>query len=102
MTKNLLEIQALRKRYGSVEVLKGVDCTMQQGEVISIIGSSGSGKTTMLRCINMLEDFQGGRILIDGEPIGYEERNGVRVRKSEKEIARQRALTGMAFQQFNL
>ncbi|WP_336068911.1 amino acid ABC transporter ATP-binding protein [Nitratireductor rhodophyticola] len=102
MTKNLLEIQALRKRYGSVEVLKGVDCTMQQGEVISVIGSSGSGKTTMLRCINMLEDFQGGRILIDGEPIGYEERNGVRVRKSEKEIARQRALTGMAFQQFNL
>ena len=97
-----MKFRPLRKRYGSVEVLKGVDCTMQQGEVISIIGSSGSGKTTMLRCINMLEDFQGGRILIDGEPIGYEERNGVRVRKSEKEIARQRALTGMAFQQFNL
>ncbi len=102
MTKPLLEIQGLRKQYGAVEVLKGVDCTMQQGEVISIIGSSGSGKTTMLRCINMLEEFQGGRILIDGEAIGYEEAGHGRRRKSEKEIARQRALTGMAFQQFNL
>ncbi|PZQ83815.1 MAG: ATP-binding protein [Ancylobacter novellus] len=102
MTKPLLEIQGLRKQYGAVEVLKGVDCTMQQGEVISIIGSSGSGKTTMLRCINMLEEFQGGRILIDGEAIGYEEAAHGRRRKSEKEIARQRALTGMAFQQFNL
>ena len=102
MTKPLLEIQGLRKQYGAVEVLKGVDCTMQQGEVISIIGSSGSGKTTMLRCINMLEEFQGGRILIDGEAIGYEEATHGRRRKSEKEIARQRALTGMAFQQFNL
>ncbi|MCK0198734.1 amino acid ABC transporter ATP-binding protein [Ancylobacter sp. 6x-1] len=102
MTKPLLEMQGLRKQYGTVEVLKGVDCTMRQGEVISIIGSSGSGKTTMLRCINMLEEFQGGRILIDGEAIGYDEIAGVRRRKSEKEIARQRALTGMAFQQFNL
>ncbi|GLK72724.1 amino acid ABC transporter ATP-binding protein [Ancylobacter dichloromethanicus] len=102
MTKPLLEIQGLRKQYGAVEVLKGVDCTMRQGEVIAIIGSSGSGKTTMLRCINMLEEFQGGRILIDGDAIGYDEIAGARRRKGEKEIARQRALTGMAFQQFNL
>ena len=102
MSKVLLEIQDLHKRYGNVEVLKGVDCTMQEGEVISIIGSSGSGKTTMLRCINMLEEFQGGRILLEGEEIGYEQSGGTRKRKSEKDIARQRALTGMAFQQFNL
>jgi polar amino acid transport system ATP-binding protein len=102
MGTNLLEIQALRKCYGSVEVLRGVDCTIRQGEVISVIGASGSGKTTMLRCINMLEDFQGGRILLDGEEIGYEETAAGRKRKSEKEIARQRSLTGMAFQQFNL
>ncbi|MCA1441486.1 amino acid ABC transporter ATP-binding protein [Ensifer sp. IC4062] len=102
MTNNLLEIRDLHKRYGTVEVLRGVDCTMRQGEVISIIGSSGSGKTTMLRCINMLEEFQGGTISIDGEQIGYEMVNGVRRRKREKDIARQRALTGMAFQQFNL
>ncbi|MBP2234395.1 polar amino acid transport system ATP-binding protein [Sinorhizobium kostiense] len=99
---NLLEIRDLHKRYGTVEVLKGVDCSMRQGEVISIIGSSGSGKTTMLRCINMLEEFQGGTISIDGQEIGYEAVGGVRRRKPEREIARQRALTGMAFQQFNL
>jgi polar amino acid transport system ATP-binding protein len=98
----LLEIRDLHKSYGSTEVLKGVDCQMSAGEVISIIGSSGSGKTTMLRCINMLEEFQGGTIRIDGQEIGYDVINGVRKRKREKEIARQRALTGMAFQQFNL
>jgi polar amino acid transport system ATP-binding protein len=102
MKKVLLEIQGLRKQYGIVEVLKGVDCTMQEGEVISIIGSSGSGKTTMLRCINMLEEFQGGHIRLEGEEIGYEHNSSLRKRKGEKDIARQRALTGMAFQQFNL
>jgi polar amino acid transport system ATP-binding protein len=56
----------------------------------------------MLRCINMLEDFQGGSIRIDGQEIGYDTSAGVRRRKKEKDIARQRALTGMAFQQFNL
>jgi len=102
MSDYLLEIRNLHKSFGVVEVLKGVDCGMRAGEVISVIGSSGSGKTTMLRCINMLEDFQGGSILIDGEEIGYVTAGGVRRRKSEGEIARQRALTGMAFQQFNL
>jgi polar amino acid transport system ATP-binding protein len=102
MSGNLLEIRNLHKQYGPVEVLKGVDCTMRQGEVISIIGSSGSGKTTLLRCINMLEEFQDGTIRIDGEEIGYETVGGARRRKKETEIARQRAMTGMAFQQFNL
>lgn len=102
MTTPILEIRNLHKRYGEVEVLKGVDCTMQQGDVVCVIGSSGSGKTTMLRCINMLEEFNDGSIHIGGEEIGYELRHGTRHRKSEKEVARQRALTGMAFQQFNL
>jgi polar amino acid transport system ATP-binding protein len=102
MAENLLEITDLHKQYGAVEVLKGVDCAMRPGEVISIIGSSGSGKTTMLRCINMLEDFQGGSIRIDGESIGYRIDGEVRRRKKESEIARQRAMTGMVFQQFNL
>nr|WP_246704323.1 amino acid ABC transporter ATP-binding protein [Rhizobium sp. P38BS-XIX] len=92
----------MRKTYGQNEVLKGVDCAVQEGEVISIIGSSGSGKTTLLRCINMLEEFQGGTISLDGEEIGYHGEGAARRRKSEREIARQRALTGMAFQQFNL
>jgi len=102
MSSNILEIKNLHKRFGPVEVLKGVDFAMQQGDVVCIIGSSGSGKTTLLRCINMLEDFNEGEVWIDGQGIGYETRNGARRRKSEKEIARQRALTGMAFQQFNL
>ncbi|MGO7786012.1 amino acid ABC transporter ATP-binding protein [Rhizobium ruizarguesonis] len=102
MAKTILDIQGLRKTYGIHEVLKGVDCAVQEGEVISIIGSSGSGKTTLLRCINMLEEFQGGTISLDGEEIGYRAEGATRRRKGEKEIARQRALTGMAFQQFNL
>jgi polar amino acid transport system ATP-binding protein len=102
VAKTILDIKGLRKTYGQHEVLKGVDCAVEEGEVISIIGSSGSGKTTMLRCINMLEEFQGGTIRLDGEEIGYHVDGGTRRRKGEKEIARQRALTGMAFQQFNL
>jgi polar amino acid transport system ATP-binding protein len=102
MAKTILDIKGLRKTYGQNEVLKSVDCAVEEGEVISIIGSSGSGKTTMLRCINMLEEFQGGTIRLDGEEIGYHAEGAKRRRKSEKEIARQRALTGMAFQQFNL
>ena len=99
---DLLEISDLRKSYGRTEVLKGIDCRMAAGEVVCVIGSSGSGKTTMLRCINMLEEFDGGSIRIDGQEIGYETVNGVRRRKREAEIVRQRALTGMAFQHFNL
>ena len=102
MAKTILDIKGLRKTYGVHEVLKGVDCAVEEGEVISIIGSSGSGKTTLLRCVNMLEEFQGGTISIDGEEIGYRVDGATRRRKGEKEIARQRALTGMAFQQFNL
>ena len=102
MTTNLVEIRNLHKSFGKVEVLKGVNCDLAQSDVVCVIGSSGSGKTTMLRCINMLEDFDAGTITIDGEAIGYDVRDGRRRRKPEKEIARQRALTGMAFQQFNL
>ena len=69
----LLDIRGLHKQYGAVEVLKGVDLSMQRGNVVTLIGSSGSGKTTLLRCVNMLEEFQGGQILLDGESIGYDE-----------------------------
>jgi polar amino acid transport system ATP-binding protein len=70
--------------------------------VVSIIGSSGSGKTTLLRCVNLLEDFDGGEIVLDGVSIGYTTKNGVRRRLRERECARQRAMTGMVFQSFNL
>ena len=102
MSSKLLEIQNLHKHFGHLEVLKGIDLTMQQGDVVSLIGSSGSGKTTLLRCINLLEDYQEGVIAVDGEQIGYREKAGKRVRLPEKEIAQQRAMTGMAFQHFNL
>ncbi|MFH1804823.1 MAG: amino acid ABC transporter ATP-binding protein [Pseudomonadota bacterium] len=99
---SLLHIENLHKSFGDLEILKGIDMTMNAGDVVSIIGASGSGKTTLLRCVNLLEEFSDGRILIDGETIGYHEQSGKRTRRGEKEIARQRAMTGMAFQQFNL
>jgi polar amino acid transport system ATP-binding protein len=99
---SLLRIENLHKSFKDTEVLKGVDLSVDAGDVVSVIGASGSGKTTMLRCVNVLEDFNAGRVVIDGEEMGYVQRDGRRVRRSEREIARQRALTGMAFQQFNL
>ena len=98
----LLSIEGLHKSYGPVEVLKGVDLKMNKGNVVTLIGSSGSGKTTLLRCVNLLEEFQGGHIRLEGQDIGYSDVNGKRVRHPEKVIAQHRAMTGMAFQQFNL
>ncbi|WP_404425991.1 amino acid ABC transporter ATP-binding protein [Thalassospira australica] len=98
----ILTITDLHKSFGDLEVLKGIDMTMQKGDVVSLIGSSGSGKTTLLRCVNLLEDFERGAIELDGEAIGYRHDGGERRRLSERHIARQRAMTGMAFQQFNL
>jgi len=102
MVEQVLRIQNLHKSFGDIEVLKGVDLTMNKGDVTSIIGSSGSGKTTLLRCVNLLEDYTDGVVEIDGEQIGYTNYNGKRVRRPERQIAGQRAMTGMAFQQFNL
>jgi len=101
-TRPLLEIRGLHKRFGAVEVLKGVDLALRKGEVVSIIGSSGSGKTTLLRCVNLLEEFQSGDIVLDGETIGYSTKNGRRHRLSDRELSRQRSMTGMVFQSFNL
>src|ERR1044071_3899348 len=101
LSTKVLEIFGLHKKFKEIEVLKGVDLAMETGDVVSVIGSSGSGKTTMLRCVNLLEDFQQGSIRIDGEEIGYTSAPERRRRK-ESEIARQRSMTGMVFQQFNL
>ncbi|RMV53926.1 phosphate ABC transporter ATP-binding protein [Pseudomonas syringae pv. papulans] len=98
----LLSIEGLHKSYGAVEVLKGVDLRMQKGNVVTLIGSSGSGKTTLLRCVNLLEEFQGGHIRLEGQDIGYSNVDGKRTRHPERLIAQHRAMTGMAFQQFNL
>ncbi len=98
----LLEIKDVHKSFGALEVLKGVDLSVHEGEVISIIGSSGSGKTTLLRCINLFEEIQGGEIVLDGESIGYVSEGGARKRLPDGELSRQRAMTGMVFQSFNL
>jgi polar amino acid transport system ATP-binding protein len=98
----LLQIQALRKRFHDVEVLKGVDLDVSEREVVSIVGSSGSGKTTLLRCVNLLEEFDDGQILLDGASIGYRIEGNRRRRLSDRELSRQRSMTGMVFQSFNL
>jgi polar amino acid transport system ATP-binding protein len=98
----LLEIKNLHKRFHGVEVLKGVDLSLREKEVVSIIGSSGSGKTTLLRCVNLLEEFEDGEIVLDGESIGYRNAGGRRRRLPDRELSRQRAMTGMVFQGFHL
>ena len=98
----LLELRGLRKSFGTNEILKGVDLVVRPREVVSIIGSSGSGKTTLLRCVNLLEEFQGGEVVLDGESIGYRTEGGRRRRLRDADLSRQRAMTGMVFQNFNL
>jgi polar amino acid transport system ATP-binding protein len=92
----------VHKRFGRLEVLKGVDLEVGHGEVVCVIGPSGSGKSTFLRCVNHLEKVDAGRIWVNGHLIGYRERNGKLVEDSEKGIARQRAEIGIVFQRFNL
>ena len=92
----------VHKRFGRLEVLRGVDMDVARGEVVVVIGPSGSGKTTFLRCINHLERVDGGRIYVDGELVGYREKNGRLVEDREAEVARKRAAIGMVFQRFNL
>ncbi|MBV9636221.1 MAG: amino acid ABC transporter ATP-binding protein, partial [Methylobacteriaceae bacterium] len=67
----MLRASDVHKRFGRTEVLKGVSLDIPRGEVLGIIGSSGSGKTTFLRCINLLEEYEAGTIELDGQAIGY-------------------------------
>ena len=97
----LLEISGLRKKFGDLEVLRGVDLSVARGEVIAIIGVSGSGKSTMLRCVNLLEEPTGGTIVFDGQPVEFGEASGGWLRR-ERARAALRAEIGMVFQQFNL
>jgi polar amino acid transport system ATP-binding protein len=97
-----MHAEDVQKRFGRLEVLKGVSMDVRRGETVCIIGPSGSGKTTFIRCVNHLEKIDGGRIQVNGELIGYRERNGKLVEDSERSIARQRTQIGMVFQRFNL
>jgi polar amino acid transport system ATP-binding protein len=98
----MVRADSVHKSFGSLEVLKGIDMVVQQGEVCCVLGPSGSGKSTFLRCINHLEKINAGRILVDGDLIGYQERGGKLHELGEKDVAKQRRSIGMVFQRFNL
>jgi polar amino acid transport system ATP-binding protein len=89
----IIDIRALRKSFGTNEVLKGIDLSVKSGEVIAIIGKSGSGKSTLLRCINGLEEFQSGTLTVDGKPLLHH--NAAAMRELRQRV-------GMIFQSFNL
>ncbi|MCQ9352907.1 amino acid ABC transporter ATP-binding protein [Corynebacterium sp. 153RC1] len=98
----MIDAQQVCKSFGQLEVLKGIDLQVPKGSVTCLIGPSGSGKSTLLRCVNHLEKVTAGRLYVDGELIGYRERDGVLYEISEKEASRQRSDIGMVFQNFNL
>ena len=102
MTEVVMHAEDVHKRFGRLEVLKGVSLEVTKGETVCIIGPSGSGKTTFIRCINHLEKIDSGRIEVNGQLIGYRQKNGKLVEDSERNIARQRTQIGMVFQRFNL
>ncbi|MCB1379326.1 MAG: amino acid ABC transporter ATP-binding protein [Alphaproteobacteria bacterium] len=106
MTDNeqqVLRLENIHKRFGAHQVLNGIDLTIRAGEVVVVIGASGSGKTSLLRCVNLLNVPDAGRIVIDGEPIFHKDGSGVdQLRLGQSEINRIRVKTGMVFQQFNL
>ena len=98
-----LFIDDLHKHYGSNEVLKGVSLKANAGDVISVIGSSGSGKSTMLRCINFLEQPSAGRIVVDGEEVRTsKDKTGALRVSDQKQLQRIRTKLSMVFQHFNL
>ena len=95
-----LEVKNIAKRFGDTKVLKGIDFSVEKGQVVSIIGSSGSGKTTLLRCINFLETPDTGEIVVDGKPILDDATRGAKL--SEQELRSRRLHFGLVFQSFNL
>ncbi len=97
-----LDIRDLHKSFGPLSVLNGINLTVAPGEVVCLIGASGSGKSTMLRCINRLEIPEKGIVLIHGDPVGYVEKDGSLRAAGTKHLAAQRARIGYVFQHFNL
>ncbi len=102
MTPPMVHAEGVHKYYGSFEVLRGIDLEIQAGSVVCVMGPSGSGKSTFLRCLNHLEAIDRGRIRIDGDYVGYEERAGRLHELRPNEVAKRRSTVGMVFQRFNL
>ena len=95
----LLEVKNIKKSFGKTEVLRGIDFSLERGEVLCIIGSSGSGKTTLLRCLNFLESADAGSITVDGECL-YD--GTLTAKENEDDIFGKRLHFGLVFQNFNL
>jgi polar amino acid transport system ATP-binding protein len=102
MTEPMLKAEGVHKRFGRLEVLKGISLDVSKGEVICMLGPSGSGKSTFLRCINHLEKINAGRIWVDGDLIGYRQVGDKLHELRDSEIVTSRAEIGMVFQRFNL
>jgi polar amino acid transport system ATP-binding protein len=102
MSAPMVKAESVHKRFGRLEVLKGVSLEVQPGEVVCIIGPSGSGKSTFLRCINHLEKIDAGRLWVDGELVGYRQVGDKLYEQGDAEVCRDRAEIGMVFQSFNL
>lgn len=98
----MVRAEAVHKAFGKRDVLKGISLEVAEGEVVCLLGRSGSGKSTFLRCINHLERIDAGRIYVDNELVGYREHRGKVYELSEHEASRKRAQVGMVFQNFNL
>jgi polar amino acid transport system ATP-binding protein len=99
----VLRIRNLHKRFGDLDVLRGIDLEIAEGEVLVVIGPSGSGKSTLLRCMNFLEEYEHGEIFFFDQLVGYRKRaNGALVRDNPRHLNKVRAQMGMVFQSFNL
>jgi polar amino acid transport system ATP-binding protein len=101
-SSHLLVVDKLSKSFGSVSVLDELSLTVDPGEVVCVIGPSGGGKSTLLRCVNHLERPSGGLVFLDGELMGYEKIRGKLVEMKSRALAKQRRKIGMVFQHFNL
>lgn len=102
MNAPLVSLKGIHKSFSNMHILRGIDLSVSQGEVACLLGPSGSGKSTLLRCINRLEAIDAGEIRVDGELIGFHERNGRLHEMKPSDLARQRQSIGMVFQRFNL
>ncbi|SIQ15120.1 ectoine ABC transporter ATP-binding protein /hydroxyectoine ABC transporter ATP-binding protein [Paracoccus thiocyanatus] len=102
MDQPIIRIQNLRKSFGTLTVIDGLNFDVMRGEKLALIGPSGSGKTTILRILMTLEDISGGRIEVCGEPLFHMHRNGAELPADEAHLHKMRRHIGMVFQHFNL